>query len=122
MKKYSEIQKQEALNMIDEIGIYKTKQTLGIPTTTLYRWKDQQEKHEKPEVFGGQNRAVEDLFVEELPGTARQNELEKKTEGITDEAFIEALMNQLEELQAEKKRLINQNGQFRKMIRVLLEA
>jgi len=39
--KYTEEQKQNAVQMLMEQGPHKPRDTLGIPTNTLYRWKKQ---------------------------------------------------------------------------------
>lgn len=126
MKKYSEEQKQEALKMINDVGIYKTKQMTGIPTTTLYRWKEQWEKNVQSET-DKENEQMQMAEENEDPDGLQDVDDMTKVEGeeakeIPDKLIIDMLMHQIEELHDEKQKLLKQNCQFRKMLIVLLEA
>ena len=100
--KYTEEQKQNAVQMLMEQGPHKTRDTLGIPTNTLYRWKKQlageavnDDDTETPEMCDTEDEvAEEDISVpEEVPVPESNPEVEEQPRKPATLPEIEAVIN-----------------------------
>lgn len=140
MKKYTEAERQDAIRLANEVGFQRAKNMLGIPATTLYRWKEKvkneaQDDLEVQEPRRTQNvsRGEESSFIASSASEAinseikgRDDELRAAENGMNipempNMALIDVLMLQIEQLKQDKVRLIKENEKFRQILGVLFE-
>lgn len=114
MKKYTDEQKQEAMQMLAAFGPAKTKENLGIPATTIYRWRDKL----KSLPVDGENRedelragVSEQAIGKEKGDSIDMSPVEENSEDTT--LMIDLLI-------AKNHKLARENEQLRSVLRIML--
>lgn len=70
MTKYTPEQRLVAVRMLNECGAQRTQEALGIPPTTLYRWKKQLEEEKENLVYSVLCLLKCAQYCKEIPGCA----------------------------------------------------
>lgn len=135
--RYTEEQKQEAIKMLEELGPAKTKEILGIPSTTIYRWKNRlaplvpedamdelvahlddipEEAKDEFDVDEEMN-AAEDPKNEELNAKNEHNEFADR-----DSLVLGGILMKLRFMVQENKKLREENQKLRRAMLELLKG
>ena len=144
MTKYTPEQRLVAVQMLNECGAQRTQEALGIPPTTLYRWKKQLEEKKEHLVYSDTSNefatvannpvddstdSIVDAVVEEQPRKPAtmpeiQEAIQKYFVGNLEcnpEIFVDSIVLAVKNTFKENEALMRENAKLRRTLQAMLE-
>lgn len=110
--RYSDEQRKDALMKMSEIGAAKTSNELGIPTATLYAWKNAENKNK------AEPKPVAEKRVKKAPVQSPEDVIENIRAKLVED---DGLQERVQALEAENAKLRETVGKLKRMMLAALE-